>query len=161
MLNKKILSLALSGSLLLAGNSYAADAINSNYDLEINAAVQKAENEAQTQFNNATRRDTVPLWSDKVQAENAIIQLEVKKTLANNFRGTASLQNPIIRAKLLEILNKSIILESDLAELQSLVNQEKAKLDVQSATRPVNAPSSSNLNDPALRAVNAPASNLN
>lgn len=110
-----------------------------NIDQEMNAAVQKAENEVQVQFKNATRRDTVPLWSDKVQLENAIIQLEVKKTLVNNFKGTISLQSPLVRAKLIQLLNQDIIMESDLAELQNLVNQERTKLNAP-AREPVQVP---------------------
>ncbi|HRD55060.1 MAG TPA: hypothetical protein PLC42_01550 [Parachlamydiaceae bacterium] len=133
---KKKLSL-LTGSFLLSAAVFANSP--NAIDQEMDAAVQKAENEVQAQFKNATRRDTVPLWSDKVQLENAIIQLEVKKTLVNNFRGTVSLQSPLVRSKLLELLNKDIIMESDLAELQNLVNQERVKLNAQ-PREPVQVP---------------------
>ena len=111
-----------------------------NYDAQIDQAISQAEAEVQKQLNNATRRDVVPMWSDKVQLETAIRDLELKKILAANFKGTQSLNNPLIRNKLLEILNKSVIMQSDLAELQSLVTQEKARLNTQPSPTNIQVP---------------------
>jgi hypothetical protein len=79
----------------------------------------------------ANRHDLAPTWDTKLELQNAIIQLEVKKTLMNNFKGTESLQSEAVRSKLLQTLNKSIITISDLADLQSLVQNEKARLQAE------------------------------
>lgn len=128
-----LLAVSFAMTTLFADN--AMDSANQQLD----QVIQKAEADVKTQYDNATRRDVVPMWSDKLQLETAIRQLELKKILVNNFKNTQSLNNPIIRNKLFEILNKDLILQSDLAELQNLVNQEKEKLNAQ----PVNTPSPS------------------
>lgn len=143
MLKKQLSLLLMTSTFLMIQAAWIGSTTTSNIDQAMNVAIQQAEDEVQKQFDNATRQDIAPDWNAKVQLENAIIQLEVKKTLVNNFKGTSSLQNPIIQNKLLEILNKSIITESDLAELQNLVTQEKAKLNTQTtipqtATVPAN-----------------------
>jgi hypothetical protein len=102
------------------------ETIDPAIDQKINEAVQRAEANVAEKLKNATRRDVVPMWSDKLALENAAIQLEVKQTIANNFKGTDSLKNAAVREKLLEILNKSDVTQADLAELQNLVNQFKA-----------------------------------
>lgn len=104
-------------------------AVSSNIDQQMNQAVQNAEKNVQQLLTNATRTDVAPTWDSKLQLENAIIQLEVKKTLVENFRGAISLNSPVVRQRLLEVLNKDSITQADIAELQSLINQYKATLE--------------------------------
>jgi len=105
------------------------DAVDPTFNSKLDAALQKAEADVQKAYVRATTHENIPTWDSKVFLENAAIQLEVKKTLVNNFKGTVSLQSAAVRAKLLEVLDKSIITQADLAELQSLVNQEKERLN--------------------------------
>ena len=140
-MSKKLLSLLSIACFSMTTLFAAANFENTaNYDAQIDQAISQAEAEVQKQLNNATRRDVVPMWSDKVQLETAIRDLELKKILAANFKGTQSLNNPLIRNKLLEILNKSVIMQSDLAELQSLVTQEKARLNTQPSPTNIQVP---------------------
>jgi hypothetical protein len=124
-----ILSLA-SVQTATAAPATALETEDPEINQKIDEAVLKAESDAVQKFKNATSRENVPMWSDKLALENAAIQLEVKRTIANNFKGTESLRNAAIRAKLLEILNKPDVTQADLAELQNLVNQFKSARDV-------------------------------
>lgn len=99
-----------------------------DYENQLNAAIARAEQDVQETQNNATRRDMAPTWNSKLEYQNAIVQLEVKKTLVNNFKKTESLKSPVVRAKLLQILNKPMITTADLADLQSVVIEEKSKM---------------------------------
>lgn len=99
-----------------------------DYENQLNAAIARAEQDVKDTQYSATRRDQAPTWNSKLEYQNAIVQLEVKKTLVNNFKGTESLKSPVVRAKLLQVLNKPMITTADLAELQSVVIEEKSKL---------------------------------
>lgn len=99
-----------------------------DYENQLNAAIAKAEQDVKETQNNATRRDMAPTWNSKLEYQNAIVQLEVKKTLVNNFKKTEALKSPVVRDKLLQILNKPMITTADLAELQSIVIEEKSKM---------------------------------
>lgn len=103
-----------------------------DYENQLNAAIARAEQDVKDAQNSATRRDQAPTWNSKLEYQNAIVQLEVKKTLVNNFKKTESLKSPVVRAKLLQILNKSMITTADLAELQSVVIEEKSKMRAES-----------------------------
>lgn len=112
-----------------------------NYQKQIEESIHNAEKALESAKYGATRRDVAPTSISKVALQNAIIQLEVKKTLVNNFRGTESLESPLVRRKLLDVLNKSMITPSDLADLQTLVIQEKAKIrDEKARNTPPPAP---------------------
>lgn len=56
-----------------------------------------------------------------------INSLEVKQILYKKFQGTASLKNPAIRAKLLELFQKPVVTEKDIKDLQTFIDQQKAK----------------------------------
>lgn len=98
------------------------------YYVQANAAIAKAEERVQALKNKVGDLSNVPMWNDKLELQHAIVQLEVKKTLFANFKGTESLRSPLVRDKLLAVLNNPSISEGDLTELQSLVLEEKAKI---------------------------------
>lgn len=137
MLKKLALTLVVSLSVISpvmlsaqdTGVGIKKDAVDPTFNSKLDATLQKAEADVQKAYVGATTRENMPTWDSKLLLENAAIQLEVKKTLVNNFKGTTSLQSAAVRAKLLEVLDKSIITQADLAELQSLVNQEKERLN--------------------------------
>jgi|GEM_PF-1784472 len=133
MLKKILITtvLCISSMNLLTARDFgnATQTADTTYAPKMDQAVQKAEAEVQALLKNATRKDVVPTWASKVELENAITQLEVKKTLVEKFKEAASLQSPQVRDKLLQILNKESIDESDLSELQSIVNQYKETLN--------------------------------
>lgn len=124
----------LTGMLVIQGASLEArlpsetEQVDSNFSKQMNDAIQKQEQQVQNLKANATRKDVAPTWNSKLELENAIIQLEVKKTLVGNFAGTESLKSSLVRDRLLQVLNKPMITTADLADLQSLVLEEKAKM---------------------------------
>jgi len=103
---------------------------------KIDEAIQRAEKEVQRTQAGATAKNVMPTWNSKLELQNAITQLEVKKTLANNFRGTESLKSPLVREKLIQILNMPFITTANLADLQSLVLQEKARIRAEQNASP-------------------------
>lgn len=96
-----------------------------NYYHQLENAIAKEEQKVKVLQDRASSRTQMPMWIDKLELEQAIIMLDVKKILYNNFRNTPSMDSPIIRDKLLSLLNQDNISEGDLAELQSLVNRER------------------------------------
>lgn len=139
MLKKILISMVVVGSILspvmlsaqdTGAGTTTRNVIDPAFNSKLDAALQKAEADVQQNFDRATTRANIPTWESKLSLENAVIQLEVKKTLVANFKGKDSLQSPLVREKLLEVLNKSIVTQADLAELQSIVNQEKTRLNI-------------------------------
>lgn len=99
-----------------------------SFQNQIDQALKKAEQQVESAKYSATRKDIAPTTFSKIELQNALVQLDVKKTLVNNFKGTESLGSPLVRRKLIEILNKTLITPADLADLQGLVLEEKAKM---------------------------------
>jgi len=114
-----------------ASNSYAP--LNQEEMNVYTDAMQQAINKAQATVDQAaqfaTRKDISPTWASKVQLKQAMMMLEVKKTLMNNFKNSPSLRSPLVRRKLLQVLNQDSVTISDLADLQNLVIEEKSKIN--------------------------------
>lgn len=106
------------------------------YYSEVYQAIGKAEVRVQELQSVVGGGQEVPTWSRKLELQHAIVQLEVKKTLFANFKGTESLRSPLVRQALLQVLNNPSISESDLADLQTLVLDEKAKIRAESGAAP-------------------------
>jgi hypothetical protein len=124
-----VLLTVMSPSYVLAAD-YAPlteEQLNSYYT-EIYKALSKAEERVQALQTAVNDNSRAPAWNDKLELQHAIIQLEVKRTLFANFKGTESLRSALVRDKLLQVLNNPGITESDLADLQTLVLEEKAKI---------------------------------
>lgn len=102
------------------------------FNAQLDALIEKAESKVKNLEAQVASRENVPTWNTKLELQNAIIQLEVKKTLVGNFKGSESLQSPKVRQQLINVLSKPSITTADLAELQSLVLEEKAKIKAQS-----------------------------
>ena len=120
----------------------------SNFEKQLEQAIKNAEKAVEAAKYSATRRDIAPTSVSKIELQNAIVQLDVKKTLVSNFRGSESIQSPLVRRKLIEVLNKSLIMPSDLADLQSLVLEEKAKIRAQKAQNQTTPPATTTLIPP-------------
>jgi hypothetical protein len=93
-------------------------------------ALQKALTDQETRVRNltaqATNRTNAPMSIDKVALGNAMIMLDVKRTLVANFWDNPVTQNAGFQQRLLQILNKDLITEGDLAELQNAADQIRA-----------------------------------
>lgn len=100
----------------------------SRFDQLMQQAINAAEKRVETAQHFATRHDVSPTWDSKLEYQQAITMLEVKKTLMNNFKGTESLRSSAVRTKLLNLLNSSDITTADLANLQNLVLNEKERI---------------------------------
>lgn len=127
--------LVIQGALLEARLPSENEQVDSNFDIKLNDAVSKQQQLVQNLKANATRKDMAPTWNSKLELENAMIQLEVKKTLVGNFTGSESLKSSLVRNRLLEVLNKPMITTTDLADLQSLVLEEKARMRKEAQNR--------------------------
>ena len=103
---------------------------NSNQQDAFHQALQKALTDQETRVRNltaqATNRTNAPMSIDKVALANAMIMLDVKRTLVANFWDNPVTQNSGFQQRLLQILNKDLITEGDLAELQNGADQVRA-----------------------------------
>jgi hypothetical protein len=99
-------------------------------------AMQKALADQQTRVNTwgnqATNRSNAPMTIDKVALGNAMIMLDVKRTLVSNFWDNPVTLDPTFQQTLIRILNQDTILESDLALLQNMADQIRARMAQQS-----------------------------
>jgi hypothetical protein len=89
------------------------------------AQIQNAEAQVQKATATATDNTRMPMSFDKVVMENAIINLEVKKTLYQKFVNSPSIRSPKVQNLLIQILSKDSIQPGDLAQLQSVVDAER------------------------------------
>ena len=103
---------------------------NASQSDSFHQALQKALTDQETRVRNltaqATNRSNAPMSIDKVALGNAMIMLDVKRTLVANFWDNPVTQNPGFQQRLLQILNKDLITEGDLAELQNAADQVRA-----------------------------------
>lgn len=73
----------------------------------------------------------VPTPVQRVEIEQAIMMLDVKKTLYNNFYDTRTIkQSAAVRRALLQILSQFDITIVDLSGFQNLVTHEKERLGI-------------------------------
>ena len=79
------------------------------YYSEVYIAIGKAEMNVQELQNLIGSGQEVPLWTRKLELQNAIVQLEVKKTLFANFRNSEALRSPVVRHALLQVLNTLLL----------------------------------------------------
>lgn len=97
------------------------------YDSMIKS-VNKAQEELDQIVTQGIDAKTAPAPDWMQQLDNAVFMLKVKYALAWNLRGAAALRSPLIREKILQILNKEAIEQSDVAELQTLINSERVQI---------------------------------
>lgn len=100
-----------------------------NYYQQLQAEIQKADDYTTKVMKDSNAPGHIISPVDRMKLETAATMMEVKKTLVGNFAGTPSLQSPLVREKLLNILKKDIITTADLLELQHLVDQERPKVE--------------------------------
>lgn len=132
---------------ILAVNGQIVGTNTSQLD-SFHQAMQKALIDQETRVKNltarATDRSNAPLSFDKVALGNAMIMLDVKRTLVNNFWDNPVTQNTGFQQRLINILNKDLITEGDLSELQNAADQIRASSIRQAVqpqtTQPVQSP---------------------
>lgn len=100
-----------------------------NFNLQMQQEIQKAQQRVDKLARIATDQTRMPMMADKMALQNAMIMLEVKKTLVGNFQNTISVRSPLVRQALLNVLRKESISTGDLAELQAIVRQERPKVE--------------------------------
>lgn len=89
------------------------------------AQIQVAEQRVQNLMANVQDHTRMPMSIDKVALEQAIIELDVKKTLVGKFLNSPSLKSPKVQQVLMGILSKTGVSAADLANLQSVVDSER------------------------------------
>jgi len=72
-----------------------------------------------------------PMWTDKLELQNAIIVYDTKSILVSNFKDNPVIQSPVMRNALLNTLRSDSVTEADLAYLQSIANQVRANMQTQ------------------------------
>lgn len=152
-------ALVISGHLLAQYPPLTPD-LEQSMEAQMNSAIANAEAYVKQTEYNATRTDMAPTWNTKLEMQNAIIQLEVKKTLVNNFKNTQSLRSPLVQQKLIAVLNLKNITTADLADLQNLVLQEKANIqafDSQQSIVPQTTTAPTTTTSPQATQVTQPA----
>ena len=92
---------------------------------QMNAQIQTAEQRVQNQMDLVQDHTRMPMSFDKVVLEQAIMDLEVKKTLVGKFQNSPSLRSPRVQQVLMGILSKEGISAADLANLQSVTDAER------------------------------------
>lgn len=103
-----------------------------SYYAALKKQVDKQNQVVQGMMQSLEERKTIFSQAQRAQMEQAIIMLDVKKTLYSNFVGTETIKkSPAVRDMLLKVLSQNVITESDLASLQALVTQEKLRLKKQ------------------------------
>lgn len=103
----------------------------SSYYASIKQQVDKQNQLVEDMMQSLRERKTIFSQAQRVQMEQAIVMLDVKRTLYSNFYGTESIKkSPLVREKLLQVLSKSDITKSDLASLQALVQEEKNRYNI-------------------------------
>lgn len=98
------------------------------FTMEMQKAIEKEQKRVNQLAERATSQQLLPTWSSKVELKQAMTMLEVKKTLMNNFKGSEAIRSPLVREKLLKLLNQDNIAISDLADLQNLTLHEKERI---------------------------------
>jgi hypothetical protein len=82
-----------------------------------------------------------PMFINSVELGNALIQMDVKRTLVANFWNSTTLASPTLRSVMLQTLQKDVITQADLAYLQMVADTEKANLLQTQAVAPsISAP---------------------
>lgn len=105
------------------------------YEQQLNDQIHAAEEKVQKLLQEMSNSNHIISSADRIELANARTMLKVKITLVGNFVGTPSLRSPVIRERLLNILKKDRVEMSDLYELQTLVNQERAKIDLEDKSK--------------------------
>lgn len=101
------------------------------YYASIKAQVDKQNALVEDMMQSLRERKTLFSQAQRAQMEQAIVMLDVKRTLYANFVGTESIKkSPLVRQKLLQVLSQSDITKADLASLQALVQQEKNRYNI-------------------------------
>lgn len=159
---KKFFNAVLMTFLIFGASSLSAEyppltpAQEASFEAQMNAIIARAEQHVKDTQYNATRTDIAPTWSSKLELQNAIIQLEVKKTLFNNFKNTASLRSPLVQQKLLATLRLPSITTADLADLQNTVLTEKANIQAYDSQQQVNSQTPTTTTTPTFPTTTVP-----
>lgn len=101
-----------------------------SFQLAVQAALDKAQNKVDRWMSQIQDRSIAPSDVRTITLQNAIQQLQVKQTIAGNFWTNPVIQSPAVRNQVLLVLQKDSISEGDLAYLQSIVNSERARMQI-------------------------------
>lgn len=96
-----------------------------NFQKEMQEQLKKQYQQVEQLKARATDRSYAPDYNSKLALQNAIIMIDVKTSLVNNFMYADSLQSPRVRTVLMQTLQKDMITAGDLAYLQSVVDEER------------------------------------
>ncbi len=148
MLLATLLAFGSINSVNAADRNYTYDQLHLQaYNNQLLQEVRNQEQLVESLQNDMARTDTVQLQSGVSRYSNAVSMLDVKRILVNNFIGTPALQSATVRDLLLQVLKQELITPGDLAHLQSVVNSEKARLQLNQPP-PANPPAQTQTTTP-------------
>jgi hypothetical protein len=90
--------------------------------------VNKAQEDVASVVNEASDTQKVDLATWIPKLKNSILMLNMKYLLAWEFRGSPALRSPLIRDKLLSVMAKDEITDTDIEILQRLLARETEKI---------------------------------
>jgi len=126
-----ILSAEINPEATKAKKEVPSDQEMESYYASLRAEIEKQDAYAQGLVKQASRGEMVPSQIQRVKMQQAIITLEVKRTLFANFYKTPTIeQSPQVREALKQLLSQFDIAVPDLAAFQNLVEREKKRLGI-------------------------------
>jgi hypothetical protein len=137
-MNKIIISI-LSIFFILSSNFNFAGTVNypvfsqqetEEFYQQLQSEIDKGEKKVQYLLDKVKTRQEILSDIIRLELESAIVMLNVKKNLRQNFVGTQSLNSPLIREKLRVMFKKDLITELDILELKDLVAREKLAMSI-------------------------------
>jgi len=124
---------------------------------EMAAFNQQILNEVQKQDALATdalqkMRDSASMSPAEMARLQVLVSMsQVKRTLANQLLNTPSMQSPAVRQAFLQVMQLPIIEERNLAQLQLLIDSEKAKMAAAKAPSQEAAPQEPVVQEPVVQ----------
>lgn len=101
-----------------------------NFQRQLQEQLRLAEAHVKELSESVQSRSLAPAWTNKVEFQNALIMLNVKKTLVANFSNNPVIQSERMRGALLSLLQQDSITEADLIFLQNVANEERVLLNL-------------------------------
>lgn len=99
-----------------------------HFHQQLQLELAKAKQYLANQQKRATDRSLAPAYIDKVAFQNAIVMLNTKTTLYNNFYNNPVNADPEVRRLVIALMQKEMITEGDLSALQNAADQAREKM---------------------------------
>jgi hypothetical protein len=109
-----------------ANSDYFNSSTQASYNAQVQNELARQEQRVQKLMQNVTSQTQIVNDAMRMEAQAAITVLQVKRTLVGNLINSDVIQYAPVRDQLLAVLKQTSIAPSDLAYLQSVINQQRA-----------------------------------